>query len=232
MVPAGALRLASRRHATAPGAVRCLVVRNRTPPASTPVFAPGPPESESEIGGECRANGACIALCQDPFAAMNLDDASDDWWPPLRVGESNPRVINGLQAAYHSVTRRLDLATRQHGLEGAEALVLAVVLRDPGCSPGGVRYRLGLHRSALLSNLDRLERDGLIQRLPGTFDGRRFELNLTSAGVTAAELAEFEIGEIEADIAGYSSRAHRAGAQAVFEACVAIARPGRSTRRL
>ena len=51
-------------------------------------------------------------LWQDPFAAMNLDDASDDWWPPLRVGESNPRVINGLQAAYHSVTRRLDLATR------------------------------------------------------------------------------------------------------------------------
>ena len=169
--------------------------------------------------------------CGTLFATMSLEDGSDDWWPPQRLGESDPRVINGLQAAYHSVIRRLDLATRQHGLDGVEALVLAVVLRDPGCSPGRVRFRLGYHRSTLSSNLDRLERDGLMQRERSTFDGRRFELKLTRAGVTAAELAEFEIAEIEADIAGYSSRAHRAGAQAVFEACVAIARPGRPTRR-
>jgi hypothetical protein len=71
----------------------------------------------------------------------------------------------------------------------------------------------------------------MIRRAPSPFDGRRFELNVTRAGTIAAELAEFEIGEIEADIAGYSSRAHRAGAQAVFEACVAVARPGRSTGR-
>jgi len=168
-----------------------------------------------------------MLVWQDRDAAMSLDESSDDWWPPLRVGPSDPHVVFGLQAAYHAIHRRLDIATRQHGLESPEALVLAVLLRDPGCPPGEVRGRLGQHRSTLSSVLDRLERDGLIRRAPSAFDGRRFELNVTRAGQIAAELAEFEIAEIEADIAGYSSRAHRAGAQAVFEACMAVARPGR-----
>jgi DNA-binding MarR family transcriptional regulator len=140
-------------------------------------------------------------------------------------------VVFALHAAYHAINRRLDIATRQHGLESPEARDLAVLLRDPGCSPGEVRARLGQHRSTLSSVLDRLERDWMIRRAPNAFDGRRFELNVTTAGVIAAEFAEFEIAEIEAKIAGYSSRAHRAGAQAVFEACVAVARPGRTTGR-
>ena len=172
-----------------------------------------------------------MLVWQDRVAAMALDETSDDWWPPQRVGVSDPHLVFALHAAYHSINRRLEVATRQHGLASPEALVLAVLLRDPGCSPGEVRGRLGQHRSTLSSVLDRLERDGMIQRTPSAFDGRRFELNVTKAGVIAGEIAEFEIAEIEADIAGYSSRAHRAGAQAVFEACVAIARPGRTTGR-
>ena len=162
---------------------------------------------------------------------MTLEDAPEDWWPPRRLGVVDPRVIGGLHGAYHAVARRLDIATRQHGQGAVEALVLAAVLREPGCSPGQIRYRLGFHRSTLSSILDRLEIDGLIRRVPSSFDGRRFEINLTKPGRTAADLAEFEIGETEADIAAYSSRADRAGAQAVFEACVAIARPGRDHRR-
>jgi DNA-binding MarR family transcriptional regulator len=172
-----------------------------------------------------------MLVWQHRVATMSLEESSDDWWPPLRVGPSDPHLVFGLQAAYHAIHRRLDVATRQHGLESPEALILAVLLRDPGCSPGEIRGRLGQHRSTLSSVLDRLERDGMIRRAPNAFDGRRFELKLTRAGTIAAELAEFEIAEIEADIAGYSPRAHRAGAQAVFAACVAVARPGRTTGR-
>jgi len=164
-------------------------------------------------------------------ATMNLENVADDGWPPQRVGSTNPRVINAVYGAYHAVTRRLDVATRQHGLEAGEALVLAVVLREPGCSPGQIRFELGLHRSTLSSILDRLEEDGLIHRASSSFDGRRFEISLTSAGRIAAEIAEFVIHDIEAEIATYSSRAERAGARAVFEACVAIGRPGRQTER-
>jgi DNA-binding MarR family transcriptional regulator len=162
---------------------------------------------------------------------MTLEDTPEDWWPPRRLGAVDPRVISGLHGAYHAVTRRLDLGTRQHGQEAVKALVLAAVLREPGCSPGQIRYRLGFHRSTLSSVLDRLEIDGLIHRAPSSFDGRRFEVNLTDPGRTAADLAVFEIGETEADIATYCSRADRAGAKAVFEACVAVARPGRGLRR-
>jgi DNA-binding MarR family transcriptional regulator len=164
-------------------------------------------------------------------ATMTLDDVSDDGWPPQRVGLTDQRVIKAVYGAYHAVTRRLDVATRQHGLEAPEALVLAVVLREPGCSPGQIRYQLGLHRSTLSSILDRIERDGLIHRAPSAFDGRRFEIKLTAAGTIAAEIAEFVIEDIEAEIATYSSRAERAGARAIFEACVAIGRPGRATER-
>jgi DNA-binding MarR family transcriptional regulator len=163
---------------------------------------------------------------------MTFDDASDEiMWPPRRPGVTNPRVVNAVQGAYHAVIRRLDIATREHGLEAEEALVLTVVLREGGCSPGQIRYRLGLHRSTLSSILDRLERDGLIRRVPNTFDGRRFEIRLTNAGSLAGATADFVIGEVEAEIASYASRADRAGAVAVFEACVAIGRPGRGSGR-
>jgi DNA-binding MarR family transcriptional regulator len=162
-------------------------------------------------------------------ATMTLDDLADDGWPPQRVGSTNPRVVNAIFGGYHAVTRRLHLATRQHGLEAGEALVLAVVLREPGCSPGQIRANLGLHRSTLSSILDRLQLDGLIHRAPSSIDGRRFEISLTTAGRISAEIAEFVIHDIEAEIASYSSRAERAGARAVFEACVAIGRPGRRT---
>ena len=58
-----------------------------------------------------------------------------------------------------------------------------------------------------------------------------FEIRLTRAGMIVAETVEFEIGEVEAEIAAYSSRTERAGTVAVFEACVAIGRPGRATGR-
>jgi DNA-binding MarR family transcriptional regulator len=162
---------------------------------------------------------------------MTLDPAPDDWWPPLRLGRIDYRVIAAIHGAYHAVTRRLDVVTRQHGLDASEALVIVAILREPGCSPGQVRARIGLHRSTLSSILDRLEKDGLIRREPSSHDGRRFEIRLTRAGTIVAETVEFEIGEVEAEIAAYSSRAERAGTVAVFEACVAIGRPGRSPGR-
>lgn len=159
---------------------------------------------------------------------MTFEDATDEiMWPPSRPGVTNPRVVNAIQGAYHAVIRRLDIATREHGMEAEEALVLAVVLREGGCSPGQIRYRLGLHRSTLSSMLDRLEQDRLLSRTPNTFDGRRFEIRLTTAGSLAAETADFVIRDVEAEIAGYASPEDRAGAVAVFEACMAIGRPDR-----
>ena len=81
------------------------------------------------------------------------------------------------------------------------------------------------------SILDRLERDTLIERRQNSFDRRRFEIRLTPAGMISAQLAEFVIAEVEAEIAGYTSRLDRRGAVAVYEACVAIGKRDRGASR-
>ena len=158
---------------------------------------------------------------------MDADELSDDDWPNSRATGSDPPVISSVHGAYHAVIRRLDAATRPHGLEGSEALVLAFLLRDPGCSPSEVRHRLGFHRSTLSSLLDRLERDGLIHRASNAYDRRRLEIRLTAAGRIGADTAELVIAHVEAELATYMSPVERRGARAVFEACVAIGRPNR-----
>ena len=125
--------------------------------------------------------------------------------------------------------QRLEMATREHGLPASEALVLLAVLREPLCPPWQIRYTLGLRRSTLSSMLGRLEGDGFVRRKRSDFDGRRFEVDLTPRGRIAADIADFVIREVEDEIAGYTSRAERQAARAVWEACVAI---GRRTRGL
>lgn len=159
---------------------------------------------------------------------MGLDDF-DDGWPPEREPVHDTRVIGAVHGAHHASTRRLELSSRQHGLDASEALVLDAILREPRSAPWQLRSRIGLHRSTLSSILDRLERDGLIERRQSEFDGRRFEVTLTSAGSTAAHLAEYVIAEVETEIAGYTSRAERHGAVAVYEACLAVSKRERGS---
>jgi DNA-binding MarR family transcriptional regulator len=82
----------------------------------------------------------------------------------------------------------------------------------------------------LSSLLDRLERDGLINRPPSSFNGQRFELELTNSGRVAADIADLVIAAVEEELATYTSLAERRAARAVFDACVAIDRPDRPIR--
>lgn len=152
---------------------------------------------------------------------MAYDD--DDGWPRPRIPANDTRVIAAIHGAQHAVSRRLGMATREHGLDVSEALVLAAIARDPGCAPWQIRQRIGLHRSTLSSILDRLEGESrIVRRTAG--GGRRFDIRLTAAGGISADLAEYAIVAVEAEIAGYTSRADRHGAVAVYEACLAVGR--------
>jgi DNA-binding MarR family transcriptional regulator len=108
----------------------------------------------------------------------------------------------------------------------SEAMVLAYLLRQPGCAAAVVRNDIGLHRSTLSSLLDRLEVKDLIRRPRSSFDGRRLEIDLTSAGRIAAAIADDVIRNIESELADFTSATQRRGAEAVFAACIAITRPG------
>jgi DNA-binding MarR family transcriptional regulator len=141
-------------------------------------------------------------------------------WRPAQRARTVPAIIGAAQA----LTRRLEMSTRDHGLDAAEALVLAALRLEPRCPAWLLRQRLGFHRSTLSSILDRLERDGHITRARNSVDGRRFEIDLTRGGRIAADTAATIVSDVEAEIAGYTSHGERVGAVAVFEAAMAITR--------
>jgi DNA-binding MarR family transcriptional regulator len=156
-----------------------------------------------------------------------MDDDDLEVWPAerRRRPRSDPPVCQSVHGAYHALTRRIGVVARDHGLDPSEALVLQALLRDPGCAPAVLRHGLGFHRSTLSSILGRLERSGLIKRNADASDGRRLELALTPAGKIAAEIADSLLADVEHELAVFTSKSDRRGAEAVFAACVAITRP-------
>ena len=155
-------------------------------------------------------------------------DSKEDWdWPAEPASSRDRRVIAAIIGAGHAVTRRIELSSRDHGLDAVEALVLVQLRVEPKCPPWQMRSRLGFHRSTLSSILDRLERDGLVKRSRNSVDGRRFEIDLTPAGRVSADIAASIIADVEAELAGYTSPTERRGANAVFEASMALERTRR-----
>jgi DNA-binding MarR family transcriptional regulator len=157
---------------------------------------------------------------------VDLDgfDVADPW--PTRheqYARVDPQICRSVHGAYHALMRRLATSSREHGLDASEALVLAWLRRSPGCAPTVLRHAFGFHRSTLSSILNRLERDGLLNRGTRSFGVRRLELNLTEAGLLAASIADAVIRDVEAHLAEYTSKAERRGAEAVYAACEAIA---------
>ncbi len=64
----------------------------------------------------------------------------------------------------------------------AQFSVLAVIHANEGLSQIELGNTLGIERARLVRLLNRLERRGLLERLPSNGDGRRHALRLTSAG--------------------------------------------------
>jgi len=64
----------------------------------------------------------------------------------------------------------------------AQFSVLAVIHANEGLSQIELGNTLGIERARLVRLLNRLERRGLLERLPSSGDGRRHALRLTSAG--------------------------------------------------
>jgi DNA-binding MarR family transcriptional regulator len=153
---------------------------------------------------------------------------SIDIWPEerRRRGVSDPRVCPSIHGAYHAMTRRLQVVTREFGLDPSEALVLDQIRRMPGCAPVVTRHALGFHRSTLSSILDRLEHGELIGRGRDSWDGRRASIVLTPVGEHLAGAVDQALTDLEQEIRTFTSRADRRGAESVFAAMVAATRPG------
>ncbi|MBX2801745.1 MAG: MarR family transcriptional regulator [Myxococcales bacterium] len=93
-----------------------------------------------------------------------------------------------LKAACHQVTTRgAARATDRVGVHGAQALALLALQEQPGCTVTQLADILGLRMSAAATLVQRLVRDGLVQRAPSERDGRAVLLHLSAEGKNAAE---------------------------------------------
>lgn len=90
-----------------------------------------------------------------------------------------------LARASHQVSREFHAQLKPHGMTIAEWRVLATLVDGDGLSLGELADAVLFKQSSLTKAIDRMERDGLVKRLPGAGDRRRIRIVITSRGAAA-----------------------------------------------
>jgi DNA-binding MarR family transcriptional regulator len=118
-------------------------------------------------------------------------------------GEGSP---HDAMAAATSVMRvqqlllaRFDAVLRPHGLTFAryEALVLLVFSRTGALPLSRVGERLMVHPTSVTNTVDRLERAGLVERVPNPRDGRGTLARVTDEGRAVVERATADLHAVQ-----------------------------------
>ena len=89
------------------------------------------------------------------------------------------RLMWAVDHGLHSASKRMKVSI---GVTGPQRLVVRIVARFPGIPPGRIAELLHLHPSTLTGIVQRLIRQGILQRQPDPSDGRRALLSLTAKG--------------------------------------------------
>jgi DNA-binding MarR family transcriptional regulator len=89
------------------------------------------------------------------------------------------RLLWSVDHDLQSLSKRMDARL---GVTGPQRLVIRIVGRFPGISPGEVADILKVHKSTLTGVLQRLEERGLIERKASPEDRRKSLVWLTAAG--------------------------------------------------
>lgn len=79
----------------------------------------------------------------------------------------------------------LDRHLDQHSLLHGRWITLILLMREPDrqADPSNLAEKQGVSRPTMTGLLERLERDGLVERIPDDHDGRRSAAKLTDKGV-------------------------------------------------
>lgn len=86
-----------------------------------------------------------------------------------------------IRRASRAVTQLYDMWLRDHGIEGPQFALLAVLDRTGECSQTSIGLRLNLDKTTLSRNLKLLRQRGWIDLVPGS-DARERRVALTSSG--------------------------------------------------
>lgn len=140
-----------------------------------------------------------------------------------RDGSSDP-VLDFLQllwAIEHGLERRSKRMARTLGVTGPQRLVLRIVERRPGITPGALADVIHLHPSTLTGVLRRLEKKRLLQRDQDPDDHRRAQLHVRPAARPVTRATD---GTIEAVVAQALDRAPARALRHTCEVLEVVAR--------
>jgi DNA-binding MarR family transcriptional regulator len=113
--------------------------------------------------------------------------------------------------------RRTQIAVFQNFSRAMEPLdvtpgrfgVLEVIAANSGLSQSELGGLLGIDRSTIVAVIDRLERDGLVRRMPAPHDRRSHALKLSEKGAVTLALLERRVAAHEREIASGLSAEER-----------------------
>ena len=107
-------------------------------------------------------------------------------------------LVTSIVRVQQLVTSQVEACLRPHGLSFAryEVLRLLAFSRSGALPMGVVGRRLQVHPASVTGAVDRLERDGLVERRRSTEDGRRVEVALRSAGRDLVERATIDLNHV------------------------------------
>ena len=110
-----------------------------------------------------------------------VHQGGDDEEDEVRLGKvlDFMRLLWSVDHGLQSLSKRMDARL---GVTGPQRLVIRIVGRFPGISPGEIADILKVHKSTLTGVLQRLEERGLIERKASPEDRRRALVRLTAAG--------------------------------------------------
>jgi DNA-binding MarR family transcriptional regulator len=129
-----------------------------------------------------------------------IDEAARQWGARWE-GVDQMHAVTSLMRVQQLVLRQLDEILKPHGLTFAryEALVLLTFSRAGSLPMGKIGERLQVHPTSITSIIDRLEKAGLVARVPHPEDGRAVLAEITLAGREVVEAATTDL--VAADFA-------------------------------
>lgn len=134
-----------------------------------------------------------VGLDFDPIA-----EARRNWdrhgWPAGDAMEAATSITR----AHQILLGRIDEALAPFALNFSrfEALALLHFSREGRLPLGKMGDRLQVHPASITNTIDRLQRDGLVERLPHPTDGRTTLAAITDAGRDRVEAAQGALAEI------------------------------------
>lgn len=113
-------------------------------------------------------------------------------------------AVTSLVRAHQIALARIDAVLQPHGLTFSrfEALALLGFSRRGSLPMGKIGERLQVHPTSVTNTIDRLERDGLVRRIPHPEDRRAVLAEITAPGRRVAHEAAQALAEIEFGLRG------------------------------